>query len=164
MYICITNKQIVENMEIQIKQTDAFRELCKITLSNEKHFEEKILKGLDSIDFLMDWTQEAGRTIGEIIDEHGEHTIEEVVNAVFPSGMFGSNEEVKQFMSGILLWGTAIQHACEQCGCECDVEHDGTDGISWKNVDCTNPECDWSDSREPDWDGLPGGYDHKNDR
>jgi hypothetical protein len=151
----------VEKMEIQIKHTDAFRELCKITMSNDKFFEQKILNGLDSINFLMDWSQEAGKTIGDLIDEHSDHTIEEVVQAIFPSGMFNGSEEVKEFTRSVLLWGNGSQNPCSQCGCEMEGEEDGMGKTTWIDWKCSNPNCDNADSGEPDWDGLPGGYNSK---
>jgi len=148
-------------MELQIKQNDAFLQLAKITGTAPEELSKQILKGLDKLGFFVDWTQEAGKTIGTIHREFNDFHFEEIVDSIWPNDPTNKNIEKINFLDGVLLWGTAMEHGCEKCGCECDVEHDGTDGISWKNVNCTNPECDWSDSREPDWDGLPGGYDSK---
>jgi len=144
-------------MEISININDSYRELCKLTSIDESQLKLKILKDLELIGFFKDWTQEVGRTIDEIIKDHQEYTIEELIISMFPYTDFLKSDEIKAFLGGIMFFGDGVDHPCEICGCEMDGEEDGADGKTWTNWDCSNPECEGSESNEPDWEMLPGG-------
>lgn len=51
---------------------------------------------------------------------------------------------------------------CPMCGCETEEEEQVYDKHSWVDIACTNHNCEYKDSNEPDYDILPSGY-HYND-
>lgn len=146
-------------MEVTIKKNDSFSELMKIVAMNPTDLQEKIIKGLESIGFLQDYTQEVGKTIQEIIEEYNDDTFEEVLTSVFPNAVHIQNDELNAFFGGLVIWGDGSEMICEECGCEMEGETEGCWGQEWTNWDCSNPECENGITNEPDWDTMPGGYD-----
>jgi hypothetical protein len=151
-------------MKVQILKNEPFALLLVATGYSEKTLEELLLKRMIDENIMCGDTNECGYSLQSIAFESG-YDVLMLMDVLFPEGM--DNPEVFQMMDSIMVWGLADEHMCPLCGNKCDVEHDSTDGtpssIKWKNWTCSNHECDFEDTTEPDVDVLPCGYDHKHD-
>lgn len=158
MYICCNKKQII--VKITILKNDAFALMTTATGYSENTLEEIIIKRMVDEGLMAGGIEDCGFSVQHIGFEN-KYDIFDLMNVLFPEGV--KNTEIMELLDSIIFWGDGSEHPCPQCGCECDGEEDGADGHVWTDWKCTNGECDFADSGEPDWDVLPGGHAFKNE-
>ena len=142
-------------MEISIQKNDAFRLMSSASGYPENILEEIIIKRLIDEGMMTGDTIDCGLSIQQIAVENKYNALE-IVKVLFPEGT--KNMEVIELMDSIYIFGTADDNPCPKCGCECEGTEDGADGHVWTEWKCSNSECDFADTNEPDFDVLPGGY------
>lgn len=142
-------------MEVIIKNNDAFHVLSVSTSISPKQLQNKIIWGLQNEGIIACDDEDCGKTVQELADLNN-YTIHEIIEILFPEQI--ENQEVPELLKSIYIWG--IDGGCPDCGCELNVEEDSGDGHTWENKECSNNECEYATSGEPDWDVLPGGKDY----
>lgn len=141
-----------------ILRNDAFRLLCELSGKPEEALEKQILNNL-SLECICSLDMEDAGVDIQTIGESSGYDLDMLTRALFPDNeSLQIDREPREILNAVFLWGTGSDESCPSCGCQLEEEHDGTDGISWTNYSCENPNCDFADSGEPDWDVLPGGY------
>lgn len=144
----------MENLTLQ--ENDALLQLCSLTGLSTIEITERVITSLDAFGFIVKDIEDCGKSIFSIsrVQEVGVYYL-----AVdFFNGIFVS-DEITEFTGALVLWGDG-DHPCPECGSEIDFFHDGTDGITWTEQTCSNPNCNYATTDEPDHDTMRGGYDY----
>jgi hypothetical protein len=143
-------------MDLSIKRNDAFRVLSDATKISISDLEKIIIQGLIDEELIGGELEDCGRSIAEVCNEQG-FSVPQIVELLFPGQI---NQEIPELLDSIFIWGDAVDHPCDQCGCEMEGEEDGHGKHTWTDWECSNPNCDNKISNEPDWDSMPGGHDY----
>lgn len=136
-------------IKVTILKNEAFAVLSTATGYSEKTLEELIIKRMIDENIMSGDVGDCGFSV-EQIGHQNKYDSFDMMNVLFPEGI--KNTEVFELLDSIFIWGLGVENPCPICGNECEVEHDSTDGISWMNLECSNPECDYTNANEPDWD------------
>ncbi len=143
-------KQTIKMKNFSFKDNDAFDLFKKLT--QRKDIEQHIMEQLFER-FEIPFDDCFGHSIQTILDDEKIDPLEFVQQA-FPT--LKDHSELVQILPSVIFFGTG-ENPCPECGCELDVEHDGSGSHSWTNINCTF--CDYGDTDEPNWDSMPGGHD-----
>lgn len=118
---------------------------------------EKIENGFKNNDMELCDYEDAGVQVTEICKNWGYEL------PVVALKFFGRSDNMINDLFGKLYF-KHVNDECPQCGHELEVEYDSghANGKSyeWENKTCSNSNCDYGDTGEPDWDCMPGGHDY----
>jgi hypothetical protein len=143
-------------MDVQILKNQSFQMMSIASGLSESTMEELFIKRMINEGLMSGDKNDCGWSLQQIAFQN-KYDIFDLINVLFPEGI--KNTEVMELMDSIMIWGLASEHPCPLCGCECDHEDDAGNDL-WT---CSNGECHFKDSNEPDFDVLQGGYDYKHD-
>jgi hypothetical protein len=146
-------------METTIRKNESFSVLATATGKNHQELENAIVETLVENQLILESYEDYGKTIQEIMDENQEE-IDDFIKFAFPEKEV--NSEIAELLKGIYIWGNGSENPCPECGCEMEVENDGIGTVQWVDFKCENPNCNYAESGEPDWDTMPGGIDYDN--
>lgn len=118
-----------------------------------KKLESWIIEQLEKAEIIQE-REDCGKTISELCKQAQTSPLE-VAMKTFKS--FGA-AEVYTFSNLTIM--SDEENPCPECGCKLEVEHDGADGYEWEEHACSNSDCDYKNTTEPDWDLMPGGADY----
>ena len=146
-------------MKISILKNDAFVVLSKSTGIGFDNLEKTIIDSLIEEHMMSGDANDCGVSV-EQIRVQNNYDISDIIEVIFGEN---ENKEIPELLKEIYIWGDGSEHPCPLCGCECEGTEDGAHGSVWMDWECSNGECDFTDSGEPDWDVLPGGYAFKSE-
>jgi hypothetical protein len=142
-----------------IRKNDSFSVLLTSIGTTSHNLEDSILNGLINEQLIESSYEDYGKNLQTIIDEN-DWEMTDFLNVIFPDKQL--NSEILELFKGVQVWGCGSEKPCPECGCEMDPFGDGIGTLQWTNWECENPNCDYRETEEPDWDVMPGGIDFDN--
>jgi len=143
-------------MNTTLKENDALRMLASSAKLSISNLEKRILEKMESEKLLTGNVEDIGLSVLEIMKLNG-YDAQDAINILFPEDF--KNQEIIQLLDAILIWGDAKNNPCPKCGCEVLHEPHSHGKHFWETWECDN--CDFSTSKEPDWDTMKGGKDYE---
>lgn len=137
--------------EITIEPNDAFEMLKDITRDHINNLPKFIVKKLYKKEFIEGVREDCGKSLDQIANQN-DVTIYHLIKKVFPTVKY--TDEIPELSKYIFLVWNSANNPCPECGCELDFEFDG----GWENTKCSNFDCDFATTTEPDHDNEPGGH------
>lgn len=117
----------------------------------------KIEHGLINNDMELCDYEDAGLPMSEVIEKY-DYKLPAVALKLFGR----SDKTINEHFGQIVF--KHLNDECPQCGHEIDVKPDSgrANGklYKWENKKCSNSNCDYAETGEPDWDCMPGGADY----
>lgn len=137
-------------MEITIKPNDAFQVLQAITRDRITKVDEHIVRHLSNHENIELDSDDYGRSIQDVITERSTKTVNQVLKYMFMS--VDNRSEIKELLNHLIFVNAKADHPCPECGCELEFETDGFGNVEWVETACSNSNCEYQDTNEPDWD------------
>lgn len=144
-------------INLYLVKDDNFNSLSNVLKLDSSQLVEKIENGFKDNDMELCDQEDAGVPITEICKNWGYD-----VSVVALKFLNRSDKKINDLFGNLFF--KHINDECPLCGHEINVEHDSghANGKSyeWENKDCSNGNCDYGETGEPDWDIMPGGHDY----
>jgi hypothetical protein len=138
-------------MDVIIKKNDAFRVLQTITTGVISDLEKYLFFKLKDERMMFADVEDCGKTLDEVRADNG------VSMDYFLTEFFGRvslTDEIPELIKHIEFVASGSDNPCPVCGCELNQETDAEFGVEYMDTDCSNTNCSYSNTTNPDWDVL----------
>jgi len=132
---------------ITLKDNAALVKLAAFLKLSEQEVTDIVLKEFEDCGYIAGDMDDCGKTFLQICEENKISSLH-IAQKLFKITV--NDARIMKFITDLTIWGYA--HECKLCGCELETETDGFDQHEWVEQKCTNPNCDYSTTTEPDFE------------